>query len=176
MHPLRPLFTPLLVALAATSAPAAPVRRAPARAAPTAASKAPAPAAVTAANLGAVLASLGYKPALKEGVRRVQVEEPKFGYWIDLSFSKSGEWLVCMAHLAPIPDLTKVPASPLLSLLATNDTLLGTYFSYDRTNGQVMLNAALPSRGLTPALLKNTLEKMKATVRETQGLWDPARW
>ena len=173
MYPLRLLLTLLLCASAAY---AAPVRRPAAKAAPKAAAKPVAPTTVTTSNLGAVLTSLGYKPVLKDGAQRLQVEEPKFGYWIDLSFSKSGEWLVCMAHLAPIPDLTKVPASPLLSLLATNDTLLGTYFSYDRTNGQVMLNAALPTRGLTPPALKNTLERMKATVRETQGLWDPSRW
>ena len=49
-------------------------------------------------------------------------------------------------------------------------------FSYDRVNGELMLNAALPRRGLVPAALKNTIEGMKATVRAKQDLWDTAHW
>src|SRR5262245_4115332 len=122
MHP-RILIPLALVAVAGTAA-AAPVRRPAAKPAPRPASSAPRPAAapsLTSASLGAALKGLGYEPKAEGQYQRVKVDEGQFVYAIDLSLSGSGDWLVCMAHLAPIEDLTKVPASPLLSLLATND-------------------------------------------------------
>lgn len=148
---------------------------APAKPAPAKPSPAP-PAALTPTTLGAVLRDLGYKPAAHGAYQRIRVEEDGYGYFIDFSLSGSGEWLVCMAHLAPIPDLTKVPPSPLLALLATNDSLLGMSFSYNRASGQLMLNAAAPNRGLGSAALRNLVGGMAKTVRDTQGLWDPERW
>lgn len=136
----------------------------------------PAPAPIAAATLGTTLKTLGYEPLPEEEYQRLKVEEDDFGYLIDLSVSKSGDWLVCMAHLETIPDLTKVPSAPLLALLSANDGQMGRYFSYNRTSGQVMLNAALPTRGLAPAELKSQIEAMKETVRETRGLWDPHHW
>jgi hypothetical protein len=132
--------------------------------------------ALSHANLGALLRSLGYRPEMAQQYQRIRVEEEGYGYLVDLSLSKSGDWLVCMAHLAPIPDLTRVPASPLLTLLSTNDSLLGMYFSYDRVNARIMLNATVPNRSLDAASVRNIVEGLKATVRQTQALWDTASW
>lgn len=137
---------------------------------------APAPAGVTAATLGPSLKSLGLEPKAEGAFQRIRVEEEKYAYFIDFSISKSGEWLVGVAHLAPIPDLTKVPSAPLLSLLSANDSLLGMYFSYDRTTSQIVLNAAVPARATRPEDLKTIIEGMRFTIHETQGLWDPTAW
>jgi hypothetical protein len=135
-----------------------------------------APAELNTAALGTMLKALGYGPTPEGAYHRVRVEEEGYGYFIDFSLSKSGDWLVCMAHLAPIPDLTKLPSSPLLGLLAANDSLLGVCFSYDRVNGQIMLNASVPNRRLDAGSVRNLVEGMKSTIRETHGLWDPAAW
>jgi hypothetical protein len=159
-----------------------PVRSSPPRARsasprPQAAKPAPRPpAGLTGANLGAILKSLGYEPAPEGSQQRIKVEQETYVYFLDLGFSKSGEWLVCMAHLAPVGDLTKVPAAPLLTLLSTNDSLLGMYFSYDRVNARIMLNATIPNRDLDPESLRNIIEGMKVTVHRTRGLWDTASW
>jgi hypothetical protein len=131
---------------------------------------------LTAANLGSHLLAQGYMATLKDGVHRIRVEEDGYGYHVDVKVTPSGDWLVCTAHLAPLPDLTKVPAAPLLSLLGTNDQLLGMYFSYDRETAQIVLNAAVPVRGVEPAALKTILESLKITVKKTEGLWDPSTW
>jgi hypothetical protein len=174
-----------LVALPLAGAPARrpPARRTPpkkpaAQPAPTPrpAVPTPPPTAITAATLATILKGQGYEPLPEGEYQRLKVEEEEYGYLIDLSLSKSGEWLVCMAHLETIPDLTKVPSAPLLALLAANDGQMGRYFSYNRTSGQVMLNAALPTRALSPGELKSQIEAMKETVRETRGLWDPHSW
>lgn len=196
--PVRVLTGALLVGglanLAALPLSGAPVRKLPARRpaharkpatpakpttpAPVAPTTPPVPAAVpiSAATLGTTLKAQGYEPLPEGEYQRLKVEEEEFGYIIDLSVSKSGDWLVCMAHLETIPDLTKVPSSPLLALLSANDTQMGRYFSYNRASGQVMLNAALPTRGLAPEELKSQIEAMKETVRDTRGLWDPHHW
>lgn len=144
----------------------APKAKPPAKAAPAS------PASVTTANLPAVLKSLGYPSKAVGPYQRIEVVEEKYGYLIDMSFTRTGEWLVCMAHLAPIADLTRVRSASLLNLLSQNDSLLGMYFSYNRENAQLMLNASLPSRGLTPTDLHRMIEGLKLTVRRTEGLWD----
>lgn len=168
---------PLSGALAAPArkpAPAGPAPRKPATPAPPA--KPVAPPAVSPSTLAATLKTLGY-PAKAEGpYQQVKIEEEKFGYTIDLGFTKSGEWLVCMAHLAPVGDLTAVKSTPLLNLLAANDSLLGMAFSYDRTNGRIMLNASIPAKGLDAARLQLLLERLQIAVHENQGLWDTSLW
>lgn len=138
----------------------------------------PPPAAprLTAANLGSNLLALGFIATFKDGAHRIRVDEEGYVYHVDVKVTPSGEWLVCTAHLAPLPDLTKVPAAPLLSLLGANDQLLGIYFSYDRETAQIVLNAAAPVRGVEPAALKTILESLKSTVKKTEGLWDPSAW
>lgn len=152
-----------------------PVPRKPVASAPTVKPPAPAPR-LTAANLGANLLALGYTATVKEGAHRILVEEDAYAYRLDVKLTPSGDWLVCTAHLAPLADLTKVPAAPLLSLLGANDQLLGMYFSYDRATAQIVLNAAVPVRGVEPAALKTILESLRTTVKKSQGLWDPTNW
>ncbi len=136
------------------------------------------PSALTPQSLTAALKSLGYKPTPHGAFQRVPVEEAgkPYGYAIDVGFSANKEWLVVLANLAPIPDLTKVPSTPLLALLTTNDSLLGMAFSYDRQSGRVMLNAAVPTRSASPGTLRSILDEVRAVVARTEGLWDPTHW
>jgi hypothetical protein len=137
---------------------------------------APKPAMITAAALGPALKEHGFEPEARGEFQRVRIEEEEFDYAIDFSITRSGEWLIGVAHLAPIPDLTRVPSAPLLSLLSANDSLLGMYFSYDRERSQIVLNATVPARATRPEDLKGIIEGMRATIRQTQGLWDPSAW
>lgn len=166
----------LHVALAAPAA-AAPAPRKPVSHKPASKPAArPAPAVVTPANLAASLKGLGLATTSQEGYQQLRVEEQGFAYVVDLRFSDSGEWLVCMAHLAPIPDLSKVPAAPLLALLTTNDNLLGMSFSYNRAAAQIMLNDSIPGKGLTPAVLLTHLQRLRGTILQTQELWNTTKW
>lgn len=136
----------------------------------------PASTAITSGTLAAALNRLGYTAKAEGPFQQIKIEEETFGYTIDLGFSKTGEWLVCMAHLAPVGDLTAVKSTPLLNLLAANDALLGMAFSYDRTNGRVMLNAAVPSKGLDATGLRMVLDRLQIAVHQNQGLWDTSHW
>lgn len=158
---------------------AAPVRKpAPARPAPKkpVAPTQPVSMAVTPSNLASTLKGIGYVAKAEGPYQQIKIEEETFGYTIDLGFSKTGEWVVCMAHLAPVGDLTAVKSTPLLNLLAANDGLLGMSFSYDRTNGRVMLNAAIPSKGLDANGLRMVLDRLQIAVHQNQGLWDTSHW
>jgi len=164
---------------AGAAAPKPSAKPTPARPAPGAAAvpRTPAPpAGITAVNLAPTLRALGYMPAPNGGYHRLRVEEDKYGYFIDVGMSPSGDWVMAMAHLATVPDLTKVPSAPLLALLGANDALLGMAFSYDRVNGRIMLNASAPARSLAPGSLKNMVEGLQATVKRSEGLWDTAQW
>ena len=136
----------------------------------------PAPFVLGKGNLAATLTAQGYHPEARDAFQRLKVDETAYVYTIDLGFNRTGDWLVGMAHLAKIPDLTKVPSAPLLALLAQNDSLLGVSFSYNREEGQIMLNGALPVKGLTPAAVKAWIEGMKEVVRRTQPNWDTTQW
>jgi hypothetical protein len=131
---------------------------------------------LTPVTLASILKELGYAATAAGPYLRLQIKEEGYSYPLDLSFSNSGAWLVVMAHLATVEDLTRVPATPLLALLSTNDSLLGMAFSYNRESGNIMLNAAVPNRSLDAAAIKNIVEGLKKTVRETEGLWDTHSW
>ena len=158
--PARPATPPAKPAAPANPAPPAPA----------------APERLTAQNLPLKLRALGYQPTEVNGVQRLRFEEEAYSYQVDVRVTPSGDWLFCAAALAPIPDLTKVPSGPLLALLGLNDKLLGLYFSYERSSGQIRLNAAVPVAGFDPADLKAVLEGLRSTVRQTEGLWDPSLW
>lgn len=106
-------------------------------------------------------------------VRRVEhillmdVDEPDLGYKaaMELEPSERGEWLHCRMHLAPIEDLTRVPAAPLLSLLAANDELLGMSFAYHRASGRLLLHATVPAYGFTAEALQAIVQGVRRTAR-----------
>lgn len=168
------------VSLAGAQKPAAPPRKSPVKPAPARPAVATPPTTpavgITSVNLAPTLRALGFMPVPNGAYQRLRVEEDKYGYFIDVGVSPSGDWVVAMAHLATVPDLTKVPSAPLLALLGANDSLLGMAFSYDRVNGRLMLNATVPAHSLSPASLKNMVEGLRATVKKTDGLWDAAQW
>lgn len=132
--------------------------------------------ALTAATLVGSLRALGYQPTPNGQFQRLKVEEPGYGYALDLGLSASGDWVVCLAHLAPVGDLTRVNSAPLLALLSRNDVLLGMAFSYNRENARIMLNATVPNRAMDLASFRNVVEGVKRTVRETAGLWNTRDW
>ncbi len=132
--------------------------------------------ALTAATLVGSLRALGYQPTPNGQFQRLKVEEPGYGYALDLGLSASGDWVVCLAHLAPVGDLTRVNSAPLLALLSRNDALLGMAFSYNRENARIMLNATVPNRAMDLASFRNVVEGVKRTVRETAGLWNTRDW
>jgi hypothetical protein len=162
------------VGLGAAAAPTRPAPRTPPRPAP----RPTPPPVVTAATLPATLKALSYPAETHGQYQRIRIEEEgkEYGYFVDLSFTKSGEALVGMAHLAPIPDLTKVAAGPLLGLLAQNDEMVGAYFSYDKVNGRLILNASAPARGLDAARVRRLVDGLRGSVLRTEGLWDTSRW
>lgn len=136
----------------------------------------PAITAITRQTLATNLRKIGYDPKAEGAYQRVKVQQEKYEYTVDFNFSNDGYWLVAMAHLAPVPDLTRLRANPLLTLLSTNDELLGMYFSYDRVNGRIMLNSVMPVRGLDATALTNRLNLLRGTVVRTEALWDTAHW
>ena len=73
-------------------------------------------------------------------------------------------------------ETTRLPPGPLMSLLATNDTLVGMAFGYNREESRLVLNATIPTRGIDPGSLKNLIEGMKETVKRSDGLWDASKW
>lgn len=163
--------------LAGAAPKPAPVKKAPAKPAPTPAPAPPAPEpGITAVNLAPTLRALGYAPAAVEGYLRLQVEDEFLKYPMDLKVTGTGDWLVVMAYLAEVPDLTKVRSAPLLALLGRNDDLLGMAFSYNAARGQIMLSAAVPARTLTPSVLRVIIEGLRITVKQTAGLWDTSHW
>jgi hypothetical protein len=180
MHPHFRRLALSLTAAALLAAPAAAQtrKRRPAPTRPSPADRAPAaaPAKLTQPRLAALLKAAGYPPSAHGGYLRLRVDEPGFGYFIDFSISKSGDWLVAMAHLAPIPDLTKVPGTPLLNLLALNDSLLGMSFSYNRSNARLMLNTTVPADTANAGTLRNMVAGIRSTVAQTQDLWDTTHW
>ena len=170
-----PLVAAALTVLVSAPAPLHPAPKPRPAGAPPGAAPTP-PPRLAAASLGPLLRRLGYEPLPQGRFQRIRFEEQGYGYPVDVALTPRGEWLVCVAQLAPIPDLTKLPAPALLNLLAANDTMTGMAFSYDRAAAAIMLNATIPNRSVDGAILRSMLEAIRATVRRSEALWDPQKW
>jgi len=133
------------------------------------------------AGVQGLLATLGYNP--REVVNEpVPVSEivlhPPGGLAVTtrVTLSRDGTMVWLVAWLKRVPPSRTISGNAILSMLAENDAIGPTHFSYNESRRWFFLNKPVPNQGLTAERLQAELQQLGTTVARTEALWDFDRW
>ncbi|HEX4569702.1 MAG TPA: hypothetical protein VH184_04695 [Dongiaceae bacterium] len=93
---------------------------------------------------------------------------------LELSTDKGNTILWIYAGLYEVPSPT--PSAPLLALLAKNDEIGPTFFSYATSNKLMYLNAPTANIDITPAILRQKIRNFVTKLDSTYSLWNVKDW
>ena len=128
-------------------------------------------------NLGYTVTVTGDKPP-----RHFKVDESApvnaidFTITFDLSAAKDATVLWIYAGLYEIPAGKPAPSRALLALLAKNDEIGPTFFSYSTDNKLMYLNAPTANVDITPAVLRLKIKNFITKLDSTYSLWNVPKW
>src|SRR4029079_914159 len=135
-------------------------------------------------TLKAMLENLGYQVTVTgdKPPRHFKVDESAtiksidFTITFDLSSEKDATTLWIYAALYEIPADKPAPSSALLALLAKNDEIGPTFFSYATSNKLLYLNAPTANVDITPVVLRQKINNFIGKMDSTYSLWNVKEW
>src|SRR5690348_2608253 len=104
------------------------------------------------------------------------INDLTFTITFDLSSAKDATVLWIYAGLYEIPADKPAPSSALLALLAKNDEIGPTFFSYSTDNKLLYLNAPTGNVDITPAVLRLKIKNFITKLDSTYSLWNVPKW
>jgi hypothetical protein len=133
------------------------------------------------AGLRALLATLGHQPrdARNESGPELEITlRPPGGLAVTtrVTLSKDGTLVWLVAWLKKVPPGRTISGNAILDMLAENDVIGPTHFSYNESRRWFFLNRPVPNQGLTAERLQAELAQLGATIARTEALWDFERW
>ncbi|MGH7301138.1 MAG: hypothetical protein ACREKQ_04030 [Candidatus Rokuibacteriota bacterium] len=133
------------------------------------------------AGLRTLLATLGYQPreARNESGGEFEITlRPPGGLAIStrVTLSKDATLVWLVAWLKKVPPGRTISGDAILDMLAENDAIGPTHFSYNESRRWFFLNRPVPNQGLTADRLRAELQQLGATVARTEALWDVDGW
>jgi hypothetical protein len=142
----------------------------------------PAPVAVpgqplNADGLLAMLQNLGYNPEVKlfssgSPYYKVTINHNGYSVYMYVEIDKGFENLVMLeVPLASIPSPDKIAAGTWEKIMAKNDAILPAYFVYREGEKFLYLYRMLDNHDLSKDVLRNELEGLFVSVRDTSGDW-----
>ena len=135
-------------------------------------------------TLKAMLENLGYTVTVTSDKppRHFRIDETApvndldFTITFNLSTAKDPTVLWIYAGLYEIPADKPAPSSALLALLAKNDEIGPTFFSYSTDNKLLYLNAPTANVDITPAVLRLKIKNFITKLDSTYSLWNVPKW
>jgi hypothetical protein len=133
------------------------------------------------AGVQGLLATLGYQPREarnESGPEYEIVLRPPGGLAVTtrVTLSKDGTLVWLVAWLKKVPPGRTINGNAILNMLAENDAIGPTHFSYNDGRRWFFLNKPVPNQGLTADRLQAELQQLGVTVARTEALWDSDRW
>ncbi len=136
-----------------------------------------APKKLTGDELAKMIAKLSYdsKP-LDKTFTQVIMDRAGWRSVLSVSVAADGSlvWFEAALTVASFPE--DVPAATWRKLLAKNEELLPTSFTFNKDRKRVYLMHAIPNADVTPAVLRTNLELMDRTIEQTQPVWKLANF
>lgn len=133
------------------------------------------------AGLRSLLTGLGYQPREVPNPAGPELEitlRPPGGLSVTtgVMLSKDGSLVWLVAWLKRVPPGRTISGNAVLDMLAQNDVIGPSHFSYNESRRWFFLNRPVPNHDLTPERLQAELAQLGATVARTEALWDFERW
>lgn len=132
------------------------------------------------AGLRSLLTTLSYQPreVRNEAGPELEITLRAGGLAVTtgVMLSKDGSLVWLVAWLKKVPPGRTISGNAVLDMLAQNDVIGPTHFSYSESRRWFFLNRPVPNHDLTAERLRVELEQLGAAVARTQALWDFERW
>jgi hypothetical protein len=117
-----------------------------------------------------MLTGLGFEPkAIAKGFL-VTIKQDTWTTYVQLVLSNDKTKIGMNANLGKV-DQESVTASQWMALLAANADIDPSVFYYNKDAKKLYIHRVLDNRSITPAFLRDQIEKFDSNVRETKGLW-----
>lgn len=128
-----------------------------------------------------LLTTIGYQPREVQNESGPELEivlRPPGGLAVTtrVTLSKDGSLVWLVAWLKKVPAGRTINGNAVLDMLAQNDAIGPTHFSYHEGRRWFFLNRPVPNHDLTADRLRAELSQLGATIARTEPLWDFERW
>jgi hypothetical protein len=132
-------------------------------------------------SLRGLLVSLGHQPRDAKNEAGPELEivlRPPGGLAVTtrVTLSKDGSLVWLVAWLKKVPPGRTISGNAILDMLAQNDVIGPTHFSFHEGRRWFFLNRPIPNHDLTADRLRVELAQLGATIARTEPLWDFERW
>jgi hypothetical protein len=128
-----------------------------------------------------MLVTLGHQPREAQNESGPELEivlRPPGGLAVTtrITLSKDGSLVWLVAWLKKVPPGRTISGNAILDMLAQNDVIGPTHFSYHEGRRWFFLNRPVPNHDLSADRLRVELAQLGATIARTEPLWDFERW
>lgn len=133
------------------------------------------------ATLRGLLVTLGHQPREAQNEAGPELEivlRPPGGLAVTtrVTLSKDGSLVWLVAWLKKVPPGRTISGNAILDMLAQNDVIGPTHFSYHEGRRWFFLNRPVPNHDITADRLRAELAQLGTTIARTEPLWDFERW
>ena len=128
-------------------------------------------------SLGKMLTGIGYETEVKsDGHYTIVIERYNLHYRIATELSEDQTVLWMTTRLADLPEHSRVPASVMEGLLEASHDYAPTFFYICREEGEIGAHRLLNNRGLTPAVIRESVDRFLSSIAATEPVWNSRKW
>jgi hypothetical protein len=118
------------------------------------------------------LTDMGLEPKpLGEGYL-ILIERDGWKLYVDLIISSDNTKVGFNSNLGDVNE-QKVSAAQWMGLLASNKDIDPSVFFYDAAKKKLYIHRVLDNRSMTPAILREQLDRFLADIRNSEKIWSP---
>jgi len=121
-------------------------------------------------SLSQILIGLGYEPKKLSHGYLITFKQDTWTLNIQVRLSDNQTKLGMNANLGVV-DEDSVTAEQWKNLLAANGDIDPSVFYYDKEQKKLYIHRVLDNRALTPAFLKDQIDRFATDIRSTEKLW-----
>ncbi len=140
--------------------------------------------AMSAEELKATIANLGYEVSdIGAGWQEIRIVHDRsdrtITFNLDLAVSGDSRHVWLVTYVAELPPLENLAPMPLAKLLAANDGLRPASFYIHESEGaapRLYLSLTLANQGLRPVDLREAIDVMERSMARSVDLWTDVEW
>ena len=122
-------------------------------------------------TLKQMLIGLGYEPKPLSKGFLISIKQDTWTLNLQTVLSANREKLGLNANAGSVEDPASVSASDWMKLLISNGEIEPTTFYFDKDQKKLYLHRVSDNRGVTPAILRQEIDRFCKHIRDTGDLW-----
>jgi hypothetical protein len=139
--------------------------------------------ALTPDDLGKLLTDMGYEPKkIDDNTYEVIIKRDGWAVYLRCCFSSDKTKLWLISSLGDIKDINQAPADVLANLLIANFNHGPSAFYLEDADAnnkaakRLKIGRPVDNRAITASILRQQIDAIFSTIRETKDLWKTSEW